>query len=131
MVSTDPIADMLSRIRNAIAVSKPEVVLPHSGVKEKVAGILSDNGFLAGTSVSDGDKHKILRVVIARDGANPTISSIKRLSRPGQRRFVGSDKIPSVKRGRGIVVISTSQGIMTGDEAKAKKLGGELICEVF
>ncbi len=131
MVSTDPIADMLSRIRNAIAVSKHEVILPHSGVKERVVGILSDNGFLVGSSVSDAGSHKIMRVVIAKEGTNPNISSIKRLSRPGQRRYVGSDKIPSVKRGRGIVVISTSQGLMTGDEAKAKKLGGELICEVF
>jgi small subunit ribosomal protein S8 len=130
MVSTDPIADMFTRIRNAIAVNKHEVSMPHSKIKEAVAKILADNGFLAGVSVS-GDGAKTLNITINSEDANATITEIERLSKPGRRLYVGADKIPTVKRGRGIVIISTSSGVMTGKEAKAKRLGGELIGQVY
>jgi small subunit ribosomal protein S8 len=130
MVSTDPIADMFTRIRNAIAVNKHEVSMPHSKIKEAVAKILADNGFLESVSVSDNG-FKILNITINAEDANATITEIERLSKPGRRLYVGADKIPTVKRGRGIVIISTSSGVMTGKEAKAKRLGGELIGQVY
>jgi small subunit ribosomal protein S8 len=130
MVSTDPISDMFTRIRNAIAVNKQEVDMPHSKIKEAVAKILADNGFLSSVSVS-GDGIKTLRITINSEDANATITEIARLSKPGRRMYVSTDKIPTVKRGRGIVIVSTSAGVMTGKEAKAKRLGGELIGQVY
>jgi small subunit ribosomal protein S8 len=131
-ISTDPIADMLARIRNAMMVNKHEVSLPHSNVKETVAKILVKNGFLSGANVTkDKDGRKELTIAISPEGASATITEISRLSSPGRRLYVKSKEIPSVKRGRGIVVVSTSKGMMTGDEAKSKHLGGELICKVY
>lgn len=132
MASTDPIADMLTRIRNAIAVNKHEVSMPHSNQKEAVAKILKDSGFVDNVTV-DGDKpgFKTLRIVISGEGTNARITEIARLSTPGRRMYSSADKIPKVKHGRGIVVISTSKGVMTGDEAKRQSLGGELICKVY
>lgn len=131
MVTTDPISDMLTRIRNAIAVGKQQISLPHSNSKERVAKILAANGFLHSVTASGKGKDKTLEISIHPDGRNSMITEISRVSRPGRRVYVKSDDIPSVKRGRGIVVISTSSGVMTGDEAAAKKLGGELICKVY
>lgn len=130
--TTDPIADMLTRIRNAIAVRKSEVVLPHSNIKEAVAKILRDSNFVNSVTV-EGDKpgFKQLRIVLSDESTNARITEIARLSTPGRRLYVGAGEIPTVKRGRGIVVVSTSKGIMSGDDAKAKSLGGELICKVY
>ena len=131
MVSTDPISDMLARIRNAVLVNQEQVSLPHSKIKESVAKILVTNGYLRGSSVNQEQGRKQLNLEIAADGALSQITHISRLSRPGRRTYVASKEIPTVKRGRGIVIISTSQGLMTGSEATKKKLGGELICEVY
>lgn len=131
IISTDPIADMLTRIRNAIAVNKTEVRLPHSKVKETVAKILVDNGFLSGVSTEGKGIEKTLLVTINSELESPKITEIARVSRPGRRIYVKADKIPTVKRGRGMVVISTSKGVMAGQDAKAKRLGGELICKVY
>lgn len=130
--STDPIADMLTRIRNAVAVHKHEVSLPHSNIKESVAKILKDNNFIDSVSV-EGDKpgFKQLKLVINGENTNARITEIGRLSTPGRRLYAKAAEIPVVKRGRGIVVVSTSKGLMTGTEAKAKSLGGELICKVY
>lgn len=131
LVSTDPIADMLTRVRNAVAVNKSEVNLPHSKVKETVAKILADNGFLAGVQAKEENGRKILTIKINSEDESAKITEISRLSRPGRRMYVKSAAIPTVRRGRGLVVISTSRGIMTGKEAASQKLGGELICEVY
>jgi small subunit ribosomal protein S8 len=131
MVSTDPIADMLTRIRNAIAVRKHEVVLPHSKVKESVARLLKDSGFVREVKVTDATIGKTLKVVINDEGDNARITEIVRLSKPGRRYYAGSDKIPVVKRGRGVVIISTSKGMMIGADARKQGLGGELICKVY
>lgn len=131
MVSTDPISDMLTRIRNAAGVNKNEVTLPHSKIKEDIARILVASGYVRSVNVSDAGGSKQLNLAIAGEGQLSQITAIKRLSRPGRRIYVGADGIPTVKRGRGMVVVSTSQGIMTGSEAAGKKLGGELICEVY
>ena len=131
MVSTDPIADMLTRIRNAIAVNRSEISLPYSTQKETVAAILVKNGFLKDVKSSASDGHKLLNIVINDDRASSKITEIVRLSRPGRREYVKSKEIPVLKRGRGLVIISTSKGVMTGEEAKRQKLGGELICQVY
>lgn len=131
MVSTDPIADMLTRIRNAIAVGRPEISLPHSAQKQEVAEILVKNGFLEGAKAAEVDGWKVLTIAINDEDSVPTITEISRLSRPGRRRYVKAKEIPVLKRGRGITLISTDKGVMTGDDAKKQKLGGELICQVY
>lgn len=129
--STDPIADMLTRIRNAIAVRKSQVTLPHSNVKEAVAKLLKDSGFVDGVAVAKLPVGKELTITINSDDSNARITEIVRMSKPGRREYAGSDKIPTVKRGRGLVIVSTSKGIMSGDQAKKAGVGGELICKVY
>jgi small subunit ribosomal protein S8 len=129
--STDPIADMLSRIRNAIAVNKHQITLPHSNVKESVARLLKDSNFLNDIKVADATVGKHLIVTINGEHENARITEIVRMSKPGRRFYVAAKDIPTVKRGRGIVIISTSKGLMTGGEAKKQQVGGELICKVY
>lgn len=129
--STDPIADMLSRIRNAIAVRKNEVSLPHSNVKESVARLLKESNFLSGVKVTDASVGKTLVVTINAENENARITEIVRMSKPGRRFYVAAKDIPVVKRGRGLVIVSTSKGLMTGTEAKKQSIGGELICKVY
>ena len=131
MVSTDPIADMLTRIRNAISVRKSEVTLPHSKVKQAVAELLRQSGFIRDVSVSDASIGKTLKIVISGENENARITEIDRLSKPGRRYYVGAREIPVVKRGRGIVIVSTSRGMMSGQDARKQGLGGELICKVY
>ena len=131
MVSTDPIADMLTRIRNAISVSKTEARMPHSNAKESVAKILKDSGFVNNVSVEKIAGGKDLIIEINEEGSNPTITEIKRLSKPGRRVYAKAADIPRVKNGRGVVVVSTSRGVMTGSEAIKQRVGGELICSVY
>jgi small subunit ribosomal protein S8 len=129
--TTDPIADMLTRIRNAIAVRKVEVSLPHSQVKESVARLLKDSHFIDDVSVKDAPVGKTLTVKLNDEQASARITEIVRLSKPGRRYYVNAREIPIVKRGRGLVIISTSKGLMTGDQAKVQNVGGELICKVY
>lgn len=131
VTSTDPIADMLTRIRNAILVRKNQVVMPHSKVKESVARLLKQNNFVDSVTVSDAAVGKSLTVVINPEYSNARITEIVRMSKPGRRYYVSSKEIPVVMRGRGIVIVSTSKGVMTGDQAKAQRIGGELICKVY
>ncbi|HSX47771.1 MAG TPA: 30S ribosomal protein S8 [Patescibacteria group bacterium] len=131
ITTTDPIADMLTRVRNAILVSKNEVILPHSSIKESIAKLLKDSNFIEDVSVKKDQVGKLLIIKIYSDSTNPRITEIKRLSKPGRRHYVNSKEIPTVKRGRGVVILSTSKGLMTGDQAKSNKVGGELICEVY
>jgi small subunit ribosomal protein S8 len=130
-VSTDPIADMLTRIRNAVAVQKPEVRLPYSKTKEAVAQLLKKSGFIQSINVSDSGIDKKLTLTINSEQEAARITEIVRLSKPGRRQYAGAKEIPIVKRGRGVVIISTSQGMMTGTEAKNRGVGGELICKVY
>ena len=131
MVSTDPISDMLTRIRNAIAVGKGEVSLPYSKIKLSVAQILVKNGFLSDVSSSGKGIDKKIVIVINEENSNPKITEIDRLSRPGRRLYVKAKEIPKVKSGRGMVVVSTPKGVMSGDDAKKSAIGGELICKVY
>jgi small subunit ribosomal protein S8 len=131
MTSTDPIADMLTRIRNAVNVQRSEISLPHSKIKQSVAELLRDSGFLRDVKVVDASVGKSLKIVIAGDGEQARITEIVRLSKPGRREYANAREIPVVKRGRGVVIISTSRGLMTGETAKKQGVGGELICKVY
>lgn len=131
MVSTDPIADMLTRVRNAIAVQKNEVSMPHSKIKQTVAEVLAKNKFVDSVEVFELGGFKRLKIVINKQETNASITEIKRMSTPGRRMYTGASDIPNIKNGRGIVVISTSHGIMAGADAKQAGLGGELICKVY
>lgn len=131
MVSTDPIADMLTRIRNAINVHKNEISLPHSGVKEAIARILKENNFIDEVSVKNAAVGKTMILKINDASKNARITEIVRLSTPGRRFYSKSAEIPTVKQGRGLVVVSTSQGMMSGDQAKQQHIGGELICRIY
>ena len=130
-VSTDPIADMLTRIRNAVAARKPRITVPHSKMKESIAQLLKTSGFVNDLSVSGSTPDKIITIVINQENNNSRINEIVRLSRPGRRQYSGSQEIPVVKRGRGIVLVSTSRGILTGNQAKKLGIGGELICKIY
>lgn len=129
--STDPIADLLTRIRNAIAVGKNEVRLPSSKIKVTVAKELAKAGYLADVTTEKKLPRDDLIVTIYRDGESPMITEIARVSKPGRRVYASADDIPRVKSGRGIMLVSTSKGIMTGREAIKNRLGGELICKVY
>lgn len=128
---TDPIADMLSRLRNAALAGKKTVSLPHSNAKAAVAGLLKESGFVASVKESGAKIDKSLEIDLCSEKENVKFSEIARMSRPGRRWYVNAREIPVVMRGRGIVIISTSQGMMTGEQAKKLKLGGELICRVY
>jgi small subunit ribosomal protein S8 len=131
VTTTDPIADMLTRIRNAINVQKNEVSLPHSNIKEAVARSLQANGFLQSVNVTDLSVGKQMHIVINPESENARITEIKRLSKPGRRVYSNAREMPTVKRGRGIIIVSTSKGLMTGTEAKQAGLGGELIASIY
>ncbi len=137
----DPIADMLTRIRNASLVKKSEILLPMSKVKFNVAKILEKEGFVSSVSIVEADKSlqknktakfDQIKIVLKynKDGQS-RISSLKRISKPGRRVYIGKDEIQKVLNGFGVSIISTSSGMMTGKEARSKKIGGEFICEIY
>jgi len=131
MVSTDPIADMLTRIRNAAKVGKNEVRLPHSKIKETIAKELAKNGFLKNVTVEKGTPRGEIVITINEEGHNVRFTEITRMSTPGRRMYTNVKDIPRVKSGRGIVLISTSKGVMSSFEATKQRLGGEVICKVY
>jgi small subunit ribosomal protein S8 len=129
--STDPIADLLTRIRNAALVGKNEVRVPTSKLKKVVAEQLVKNNYLSDVKVEEGTPRGTLVITINKPGENSVINEIARISKPGRRVYVASADIPKVKQGRGIVLVSTSKGVMTGGEAVKQKLGGELLLKVY
>ena len=131
MQTTDPIADLLTRIRNAKMVGKTEVRVPTSKIKKVVADQLVKNGYLTNVAVESAKPRDILVITINQPGENSTIHEIARVSKPGRRVYVASADIPKVKSGRGLVLISTSKGVMTGVEATKNKLGGEVLLKVY
>ena len=131
LLSTDPIADMLTRIRNAALVNKTSISLPHSKLKQTIAEQLQKAGYLAGVKVVASKPQAQLEITLNESGASSTITEISRLSKPGRRVYASADEIPRIKNGRGIVLVSTSKGIMTGQAAQKERLGGELICKVY
>jgi small subunit ribosomal protein S8 len=129
--STDPVADMLTRIRNAINAGIHEVTLPHSNIKETVAKELAQAGYLTKVAKVDGKPRPSLVITINEPGNNAVITAIERVSKPGRRVYAGVAEIPRVKSGRGVVLVSTSKGVMTGQQAVKQRLGGELICKIY
>ncbi|HLC18526.1 MAG TPA: 30S ribosomal protein S8 [Thermodesulfobacteriota bacterium] len=132
MTMTDPIADMLTRIRNAVGAQHAELVMPSSSVKQDIARILKEEGYIKDFSVSkEGNKAFIkIRLKYSADKKN-VITSIKRASRPGLRRYLPGREIPRVLNGLGIAIISTSRGVMTDSKARELGVGGEIICTVY
>jgi len=125
---TDPIADLFTRIKNASRARHEFVTVSYSKIKENIANIMAKNGFIEKAEVQEEKNFKELKITLKKDKND---ISIKRISKPGQRIYVGKDEIKPVRHGLGISILSTSQGIMTGKEAKKLKIGGELICEIY
>ena len=132
MTHSDPIADMLTRVRNALAVHRDWVVAPASGPKKAIVQILKGEGFVSDyQTVKDGSR-EMLRIRLKYDGSNqPVISGLKRVSKPGLRVYVDKKELPRFYGGRGLSIISTSQGVMIGQEAWRRGIGGELLCYVW
>ena len=129
---TDPIADFLARIRNAILARHTEVVAPSSKLKVRIADLLKEEGFISGYDVRETESFPEL--VVRLRWANPrtnAITEMRRRSRPGQRTYVGKDAIPKIRSGLGIAILSTSRGLMTDRAARKAGVGGELLCEVW
>src|SRR6185503_9690657 len=126
----DPISDMLARIRNANRALLPTVVMPHSRMKEGIAGILKQEGYIADFAV-EGKLPRTIKMKLKYQGKKSVIEGLKRLSTPGLRRYVGATDIPRVRGGLGVAVVSTSEGVMTGTQARKKNIGGELICSIW
>ena len=127
---TDPISDMLTRIRNAHRALLPALELPHSNVKESIAGILKKEGYINEYSV-EGKLPKKLRLKLKYQGKKGVIEGLKRVSKPGLRRYVGATEIPRVRGGLGTAIVSTSQGVMSAHQARKNNLGGELVCYIW
>ena len=129
--STDQIADLLTRIRNAIGAGKTEILVPTSKLKVAIVEILVTHGYLASYTVEDGKPRGILHVVINNPGEIAKINEIEKVSKPGRRVYCAAAELPVVKSGRGAVIVSTSKGLMTGREAKKNSLGGEILVRVW
>ena len=128
--STDPIADMLTRIRNALMVNQSEVLIPYSKFKHQLAKLIWKNKFIDKVIIEDSTP-QMIRLIIHDPKVSARINHLHRISKPGRRVYATADKIPTVKSGRGIVIISTDQGLMTGRMARRQKSGGELICSIY
>ena len=129
--STDQIADLITRIRNAIMVGKNEILVPTSKLKVGVVEVLKKNGYVAEYEVVEGKPRGVLKVTIFEPGTVAKINEISKVSKPGRRVYSAAEDLPVVKSGRGMVIVSTSKGLMTGREAKKNRLGGEILVKVW
>ena len=127
---TDPIADMLTRIRNAVAINKPEVILPYSKIKHEIAKILKSEGCVSDIEKVE-DNFNSLKLVLKYNNKESVISHIKRVSKPGRRVYIGRQEIPYILNDLGIAILSTSQGVMSNRQARRARVGGEIICEIW
>ena len=128
---TDPIADMLIRIKNALLAKHKEVVMPHSKMKEAIAKILVDNDYIKSFEVVEKKPQSDILVKLGYVGNLSKITDVKRVSKPGRRLYSTVDKIPATLNGYGITIVSTSKGLMTDKQARQKNVGGELLCQVW
>ena len=129
---SDPIADMLTRVRNALKARFQKVDVPASKLKSELARILKDEGYILNYKIVDEGNHKAIRVYLKYTAANqPVISHIERVSRPGCRVYVGSTEIPKVLGGLGVNILTTPKGVMTGKSARKEGVGGELLCQIW
>ncbi len=132
MNTTDPIADLLTRIRNANSALKPEVEVPYSRLKAEIAGVLKREGYIADFyAEKPGKGRQVLKIQLKLVGKERSIVGIRRISKPGSRRYVGAGDVPRVLGGMGISIMTTSRGVMTGREAKKANVGGELLAYVW
>ena len=127
---TDPIADMLTRIRNASMIKKKEVAVPHSKLKMSIAAILAKNGYLE-KAEEKKDKHQYILLTLKYNRGTPAITFIKRISKPGHRKYVKADEIEKVLSGFGLAILSTPKGLLTNNEARKENVGGEVLCEIY
>jgi small subunit ribosomal protein S8 len=129
---TDPVADYLTRIRNALRADLPEVEIPASRLKKEMSRILTEQGYITGFELEPTAVGESIRIQLKyTDDRDPVISGLKRISRPGRRRYVGGTQVPKVQGGMGTAIISTSAGVMTGHEAREKGVGGEVVAYVW
>ena len=129
--STDQIADLITRIRNAVMVGKNEILVPTSKLKAGVVEVLAKNGYVSSFEIVAGEPRGMLHVVINEPGAIARINEISKVSKPGRRVYSSADELPVIKSGRGMIIVSTSKGLMTGREAKKNRLGGEILVKVW
>ncbi|UCH51143.1 MAG: 30S ribosomal protein S8 [Chloroflexota bacterium] len=128
---TDPIADMLTRIRNAIMAHHDSVLVPASRIKLSMAKILKDEGFITDYTVLRGKPQRVIKISLKYINGRPALAGLERVSKPGLRLYVGRKEIPRVYGGLGVAILSTSKGVMTGQDAWRRNLGGELLCYVW
>ncbi len=134
MTVTDPIADMLTRIRNAVLIKRDTVVMPSSRLRRALAQVLSDEGYIGRAELIEGEGFPVLRLYLKYDGGKdkePVLHGIERVSRPGRRVYAKRGQIPHVRAGLGTVVLSTSRGVMSGQQARRLGVGGEILCKVW
>jgi small subunit ribosomal protein S8 len=135
MSMSDPIADMLTRVRNALQREHPSVSMPYSKMKENVAQVLKDEGYIVDLQVLPQEPRDVLQLELKYKGGrrdrSSVITGLERVSKPGRRHYVGKDDIPWVLSGMGISILTTSQGVMTGQQARRQGIGGEVICKVW
>ena len=131
MPVTDPVADFLTRIRNAIGAKKRFVDIPSSNMKVGLAEILKSSKFIVDYNVTEDNKQNVIRIFLKYVNGESSISGLKRISTPGLRNYVDSDNIPRVLNGLGVAIISTSKGLLTGKQAKRAVVGGEVVCHIW
>ena len=131
MSLSDPIGDMIARVKNAQARNHKKVELPSSNFKTKIADILKNEGFIRNFSIIVDEKKPILSLELKYNSGNPVISNFERVSKPGRRIFSSADSLPKINNGLGIAIVSTPKGVMTDMDARKQKIGGEIICKVF
>jgi small subunit ribosomal protein S8 len=129
---TDPISDYLTRVRNGLAAQRSEVEIPASGLKREMSRILTEQGYISGFTVEPTPVGEVIKVELKyTEERRPVISGLRRISRPGRRRYTGSGEVPRVQGGMGTAIVSTSSGVMTGHEAKHRGVGGEVVAYVW
>ena len=131
MSLSDPIGDMIARVKNAQARNHKKVELPSSNFKSKIADILKNEGFIKDFKIVNEEKKQILSLELKYHSGNPVISNFERVSKPGRRIFSSADSLPKINNGLGIAIVSTPKGVMTDMDARKQKVGGEIICKVF
>jgi small subunit ribosomal protein S8 len=128
---TDPIADFLTRVRNGARAQQPELLIPYSKIKAEIARVLKEEGYISDYSVDTRGAHPRIKLINKLVDRSSAIAGLRRVSRPGLRRYVGADEIPRVLGGMGLAILSTSRGVVSGREARKQKLGGELLAYVW
>ncbi|GGW77689.1 30S ribosomal protein S8 [Salegentibacter mishustinae] len=132
-MNTDPIADYLTRVRNAVAANHRVVEIPASNLKREITKILFDQGYILSYKFDDATAQGTIKIALKYDKVTkePVIKDIQRISKPGLRKYAGANELPRILNGLGIAIVSTSHGVMTGKQAKAEKVGGEVLCYVY